>query len=198
MNGSELDKLVRARRARVIARDYWAGFTLQQIGDDRGFSRQRAQQLLSTISVCAASGGVSKQAKDKRRHARVCRDALYFKKFGCDRQEWERIRGIGPYSECPQNAYRAQRANAYWRGIEWQFTLKSWWDVWEASGKWNQRGRQYGQYVMARPNDEGPYSPGNVRICLTTENVIEYCERAWSGNYDETLNRARQFEAHNE
>jgi hypothetical protein len=49
-------------------------------------------------------------------------------------------------------------------GIEWLFTFERWWAVWEASGKWEQRGCRRGEYVMARHGDTGPYAPDNVSI----------------------------------
>jgi hypothetical protein len=41
------------------------------------------------------------------------------------------------------------------------------------SGKWEQRGRRKGQFVMARHRDLGSYAIGNVRVCSITENSDE-------------------------
>jgi len=52
-------------------------------------------------------------------------------------------------------------------------TFEEWSELWQASGKWKQRGRRRGQYVMARFGDRGPYEVSNVRICLVAENTNE-------------------------
>jgi hypothetical protein len=69
--------------------------------------------------------------------------------------------------------YQIQRGQAKLRGIAWEFTLESWWQVWASSGKWEQRGRGSEQYQMARNGDAGPYSPSNVRIVTHAENNRE-------------------------
>lgn len=69
--------------------------------------------------------------------------------------------------------YSEQKGNAGRRGIAWKFSLKSWWELWKASGKWEHRGRCSGQYVMARFGDVGPYSPDNVEIVLASKNVSD-------------------------
>jgi hypothetical protein len=69
-----------------------------------------------------------------------------------------------------QSAYRRQKYSARQRGIEWQFTFDSWWAVWQASGRWEQRGRNAGSYVMSRPGDKGPYSPTNVEFIPCEQN----------------------------
>jgi len=69
--------------------------------------------------------------------------------------------------------FNSQRSRAQRRGIEWLLSFEDWCAIWEASGKWKQRGKLAGQYVMARFGDQGAYVAGNVRICPTEENVIE-------------------------
>jgi hypothetical protein len=77
-------------------------------------------------------------------------------------------------------AYHAQKRNALKRKdrngnpIAWLFTaLDEWLDLWLKSGKWHQRGKGRGQYVMARFGDIGPYAPWNVEIKLAGENNSE-------------------------
>jgi hypothetical protein len=59
------------------------------------------------------------------------------------------------------------------RGVTFLMTFAEWWSIWQTSGKWEQRGRHKGQYVMARFRDAGPYAVGNVRICTGAENQAE-------------------------
>lgn len=72
-----------------------------------------------------------------------------------------------------RRAFALQRSGALRRGIAWQFTYAEWLDVWTRSGKLHLRGRAAGCYVMARHQDEGPYSPGNVKIIKHQENTSE-------------------------
>lgn len=66
--------------------------------------------------------------------------------------------------------YTEQRYIAKQRSIEWLFTFETWWDMWQQSGKWEQRGRKRGQWCMGRRGDTGPYSPDNVDIILVEQN----------------------------
>ncbi len=57
------------------------------------------------------------------------------------------------------------------RGVEFLFTFEGWKDWWIATGKWEQRGKLRGQFVMRRHGDVGPYSIDNVFCGVTEENV---------------------------
>ncbi len=70
----------------------------------------------------------------------------------------------------PAYKFRQQRSSAKARGVEWLMTFDEWWGVWEASGRWGQRGNRDGQYVMGRHGDVGAYAVGNVSIILSNEN----------------------------
>jgi hypothetical protein len=74
-------------------------------------------------------------------------------------------------------AFKCQRQNAKHRGVAWEITFPEWVAVWDASGKWAERGRKRGQYVMARYGDVGPYRVGNVEIQQTNENVKDWNDR---------------------
>jgi len=77
----------------------------------------------------------------------------------------------------PKGRYHQQKAGAWKRGIEFLLTFEEWWDVWQKSGKWEQRGKYAGQYVMARFGDKGAYEVENVRICTVGENTVENTQR---------------------
>jgi hypothetical protein len=70
-------------------------------------------------------------------------------------------------------AYNRHIGNARQRGVPFLLTFEEWWRIWDASGKWEQRGARKGHYVMARFGDAGPYTVGNVRICTHSENNAE-------------------------
>jgi transposase len=94
-------------------------------------------------------------------------------KYGMSKDEIRRHRASGA-----TRAYITQRGNARRREVEWLFTFASWWKVWEESGKWDERGRNGLDYVMARCGDVGPYAAGNVYICTNAENASD----AWKNS----------------
>jgi hypothetical protein len=68
------------------------------------------------------------------------------------------------------NAFTMQKCIARKRGIAWQLTFDEWWDIWQQSGHWNDRGRKLNQYCMSRYGDVGPYSTTNVFIQTHIQN----------------------------
>jgi hypothetical protein len=66
-----------------------------------------------------------------------------------------------------------QRANARYRGIDWDLTFDQWRDWWLATGRVDERGRLRGQWVMARPGDVGAYAIGNIKCMRAEDNVTE-------------------------
>ena len=77
-----------------------------------------------------------------------------------------------PMNRFSQHKCRTKgRLDAAGNPIEFKLTFEQWWDIWQKSGKWNQRGNKRGQYVMSRKNDLGHYEIGNVEIIESIENV---------------------------
>ena len=66
--------------------------------------------------------------------------------------------------------YSMQKTSAAARGIDWKLTFQEWYDWWQSTGHWEQRGCKKGQYVMARYNDTGPYSLDNIFCCTSEQN----------------------------
>ena len=81
-----------------------------------------------------------------------------------------------------------QREAPKQREVEFLLTFEEWWAIWEASGKWEQRGRDT-EAICAWPDygDAGPYAIGNVKICTNEENNSE----AHSGKYVSDATRKR-------
>src|SRR6187399_904457 len=77
------------------------------------------------------------------------------------------------YAKTAVAKYHAHKQDAKRRGIPFLLTFAEWQDIWQSSGKWDQRGCRKGQYVMARPGDQGGYEVGNVKICPVRENMAE-------------------------
>jgi hypothetical protein len=95
----------------------------------------------------------------------------------------------------PQLAYAMHRRKAKARDVPFLLTFEEWWSIWRTSGKWEQRGRRKGQYVMARFCDVGPYAVGNVRICTNQENNAE-CIRHFSPECRQRMSESRRGRLH--
>lgn len=174
------------KRARRLARTermaelYRSGFTLAQIGEEFRLSKQRIDKLLEEIGVAANEGGQHVRALKKRaafaaKYAAML-DANTLKRWGITRAEWIALKEQYGSSEHnvkhPLCAFWSQRQGARNRGIPWEITFPQWWALWQASGKWAQRGRGYG-YCMARVGDRGAYRPDNVYICTAAKNASD-------------------------
>ena len=77
------------------------------------------------------------------------------------------------YLQHPEVKFRYHKAQARTRGIPFRLTFDEWWEIWQASGHWEERGNRRDQFVMARPFDRGAYEVGNVCIILHSENLKE-------------------------
>lgn len=144
-------------RADSMAKMRSSGRTLAEIGHRFGVSRQRVHQILGS------TGRVPTE------------------KMGCSPDVYEELTRIGERmvsegvgsDRTPIRSWHTQRSNARVRGIEWRLSLEQWWSVWEASGKFDLRGRRRGQYVMCRYGDRGSYSVDNVFIATCSHNARE-------------------------
>jgi hypothetical protein len=70
----------------------------------------------------------------------------------------------------PRVDYNQQKHSATRRGIEFLLSFRQWFEIWQASGHWEERGRGRGKYCMARFGDCGPYAVDNVKIITNAEN----------------------------
>ena len=73
----------------------------------------------------------------------------------------------------PRGKYSESKRRARQRGIGFDLTFDQWWDIWQSSGHWHERGARKTGYVMRRTGDEGPYAVGNVYIGTHPENAME-------------------------
>ena len=165
-------------RAGRMAQMYRAGSTLEQIGQHYKITRERVRQIITKhFGTSRVDGGQHKQVAGKRAREAATRDAKYLAEYGCSYAGYRALADIGramvdggdSYYRTPIGAYGSQRANAQRRGIEWQLNLQEWWQIWQASGKWSDRGRD--GFVMCRHGDLGPYALGNVFIGTSAENA---------------------------
>lgn len=87
--------------------------------------------------------------------------------------DYKRLTDDRRYNNTPRGKFRQQKANAKRRGIAWEITFEEWFNLWEKSGHWNNRGAHAAGYVMSRHGDVGPYKIGNVAIIPLLENVAQ-------------------------
>lgn len=167
-----------AERAEAMAALYRGGYTLESIGAQYGVTRERVRQIVhSYYKLSMKDGGLHVAAAKRREMARSTRNSRCIQKHGCSLTQYRELQRIGAAMQAagygpmqtPIGAFRTQQHNADARGVEWKLKLWEWWQIWQDSGRWEQRGRGSG-YVMARHGDEGPYAVGNVFICHATEN----------------------------
>jgi hypothetical protein len=150
-----------------IISEYQAGMSMPKIAAQYCVSRQRIQQILKKYDISREDGGAYIRGKETKSLQVEKRNSRYLNRIGCTFGEYQAI------PQAARKAYREQRRNAATRDIGWAFTLYTWWVVWKESGKWGQRGRGFG-YVMARKEDVGVYSPDNVYICTSQQNMRDY------------------------
>jgi len=157
-----------ARALRMIEM-YRSGLTLAQIGQRYDVTRERARQILRKYGCAPDEGGRTKRGNERRASRNAIADAKAYRKYGCSLAECRQIKAAGGTM-----AFSYQRRAAHMRGIKWGLMLKQWWDLWQQSGHWSERGRGAAKYCMARVRDRGDYEVGNVYITTARENGQEY------------------------
>lgn len=104
----------------------------------------------------------------------------------------EKARMIMDNLKIKKNRYQEHKRNATKRGIEFKFTYEEWIGMWEASGKWDQRGHGADKYCMARHNDTGPYSVNNVSIQTNSQNNYDGAKKRDHANWLNSIISARK------
>lgn len=158
-----------ADHAEIVAA-YADGHTMAEIGAAIGLTGERIRQILKEHGVAAARRVVQPKRKDEA--IRLRKEARVARVWGLTLAEYNALKakyGANGEATSPITRYTQQRRNAKARKIAWKLTFADWWLIWQASGKWNRRGRGNG-YCMARHGDVGPYAIGNVEIIPAREN----------------------------
>lgn len=170
------------RTARIVAM-HKQGVSLEKIGQQFKVTRERIRQILKKNGLDSSTGGMKRNfamkrevQQERKEQARIARNAAM---YGLPFEVVDQLRKDGVLK-----AFREQRRNAAYRGIEWKLDFKYWFSIWQASGKLHLRGRGHGKYVMSRIRDDGPYELGNVHIQLADENNREAVEK-WRGQFKE-------------
>lgn len=164
-------------RNNAICKAFKTGKTLRYLADKYGGSAARTQQIISANGLTSEDGGrfiAAKKREKENKKLRAAKAKIAAKKrqkqvkavYGVSLKAYSKIK-----AEVGSNTLRAYRTNkrnitivnqATYKGVLWKLNLKQWYDIWEASGKLNQRGR--GGYFMSRKNRKKDFTPGNVHI----------------------------------
>ncbi|EBG9723259.1 TPA: hypothetical protein G9F28_004607 [Salmonella enterica] len=157
------------------------GGTHCQIATQFGISRERVRQILLLNGLRGVDGG---------RHVKIInREKIeaekHVAKYGCTSEQLEALAcHYTQKSKSPLHAFRAQRVHALSRGVEWSLIFWDWWQIWQASGKWELRGRGAGSFCMCRKGDEGAYEKNNVYIGSVVHNSTLGRTLAYERNKD--------------
>lgn len=177
-----------------------SGWTLERVGEAFGLTRERVRQLIAHIP--AEDRGENLMAAGRKATRKEQRIHNFSKRsrraYGCDFATLKQINGDGPLTRtgCATYLYKQQKVNAITRRIPWKLTLPEWWTVWEASGKWELRGRGKGKYCMSRKGDTGPYAVGNVEIITCQQNSSDHYKYVNKKKRDELGLTPREREVH--
>jgi hypothetical protein len=144
-----------------IARRYTVeGHTQKAIADDYKVTKQRIQQGLLVRGITAEQSPRThkfRKAKADRTEAQLAR---YMPGVRCTRREYLAITQAEPKAAL---AWRRFLRNADARKVAVELTFPEWWNMWQESGRWAERGVGNG-YGMFRPDSAQPYKVGNIEI----------------------------------
>ena len=82
-----------------------------------------------------------------------------------------RVASWRKYNQSPFAKFTFQKKQASIRGIDWSLSFDDWFNFWQESGHWEDRGQKAHQYCMCRYMDRGPYSLENIYIDTTSSNA---------------------------
>lgn len=158
-------------RNELMKQRFIGGSTLLDIADDFGITKQRVQQVLKgKFNLTAADGGFAINKQQKAVSAVAKKERDHIERWGMSIADMNSISEFHRTDRRhPLVKYNHQKRNAKLRGVSWEFTFEQWWNVWQKSGKWEERGRC--KYVMSRYGDTGSYGANNVEIITHSQNV---------------------------
>ncbi|MHB1642171.1 MAG: sigma factor-like helix-turn-helix DNA-binding protein [Acidithiobacillus sp.] len=175
------------RRDANIVSLFLSGMTLQEVGDTVGLTRERVRQILRDRGINRYQGGMSLRAVVRRKEKETLRRAnekQREKEHLADLEQWSvRVLGV-PLAEAfllngepftikrvhcanqNQNIYQkylgVKRQRQIKKPNERYLTLREWYEIWTASGHW-ENGPNPG-WVLVRNDANKPWSVENAQI----------------------------------
>jgi len=193
-SGDQAALKIAARNSRIIG-DYLSGkFTMAEIGDREGLSRERVRQIIAEQApehnkVLKVRREASKAKKLISKESR--RKAAFFRLWGCDREKFAYILSVFPDAKL---RFKENKGNAHTMNRPWKMTFLEWATCWIESGKVQLRGHKgmsgSGQYWMSLIDPAMGYVVGNVRIVHVIE-VLEERDRRKAGIAQNRVNKTR-------
>ena len=197
IKGTNVGKNLDTSRDADICERFASGQTLKVIGEHYGVCRERVRQILKRYGMTREHGGQSKHTLINARKRRAFNKERTAERlmscYGCTIDQWKFLRAYcNDYKQTPIRRWIEQKRSAKERGIAWSLTLWDWWTIWCESGKYKERGRGMGKYVMGRIADTGGYSVGNVEILKHEDNSKDYYDVHFDEWYDKLMNRRKK------
>ena len=87
----------------------------------------------------------------------------------------------GEQNHNQHTAWHRQRAQAIFRGEDWQLTFEEFQQAWQ--GKWLQRGRGRDQYCMTRLDPSAAWHPKNIEVITRLDHCRQHRQRQITGFY---------------
>lgn len=147
-----------SERDSSMAAQYRSGAVLKDIATPYGLTRERVRQIVRKAGLTAQDGGICVRVQKSTAIETALKDHSSRIRRGCSFADYKKLRGAGVTYH-----FTVFRKNCDVHNIELQLNLWQWWQIWEASGHWDERGRGRG-YQMRRINKHGPYSLDNTVI----------------------------------
>ena len=169
-------------RNKEIVSKFKQGQTLASIGLDYGISRQAVQILVKRCKLDRTKGGYfgsAKRVKERASHKKeLNREHTEHmnNKYGMDYKKVRKIQKefndpTQPTLTNPTYIFFRKQQNAINALIEWDLTFGEWWNLWEKSKKWKERGRKSHEYVLGRKNKAEGFTIENSSIMTNSQNI---------------------------
>lgn len=176
-----MDPELAAKRAAEMAQLYRSGQTLEVIGRQFQMSRERVRQILRVYyHFNRRFGGAHVASEQRAQRAAEAREQRFRRRYGMSSAE--RKAHIAQYGSSmrkgsPLNVFINQRRTMiYTHGIPWELTFVEWWEVWQKSGKWEDRKRatRGESYCLGRLKGSGSFNIDNVCIKTIKQAASDY------------------------
>lgn len=157
---------------------FLGGMTIYELGQQRGVSHQRIQQIIAEHGLTREDGGVSTirdiRANARATHAfskRAAKDAEFLPAFGCTRGEVKALNNqMMPYNKYSMaRSFINQQRAALRIGAAWDLTFPQWIKIWQDSGHLEERGRYGEGYVLTRYDLAKGFTLDNCYITTLSE-----------------------------
>lgn len=148
-----------------------------KVGAAKDFYKERREDILSRyargeiMAPLAKAYGISRQMVQiiiDRYATKEMRDGHTLARYGVDYDTYcNRFRGNIPRAATdhdPVMIYKRTRQLMLQRGLEFSIDFDGWWQLWQDSKQWKNRGIRRGQYWIRRKDPTQGYVVGNLEV----------------------------------